>query len=168
MIECDRERFSQGLMALCVAFRKKNDEPTFEAYWLGLEDVLIDHVLWAMREGMKRCTFFPTVATLRVLSDKARELQEEDDRLWNGRTLPPSPEEEAAYAAGPHELYHCPRCQDTGFEPHTCSKDDPCGNRLCARQGFPGHSYVTFCVCRETNPVLLKQLAGRRKYKKDV
>ncbi len=168
MIEADRELFFQGLTSVAIAFGKKVDDPMFDAFWSGLDDIPIEHVAWALRESMKRCAFFPTVAALRSLADRAKQLDADEFELHSDRALPASTEEREALMGPTRSLYHCAACQDTGFVPHECSAHDPCGNRLCERYHFPGHHYVVRCACRETNPVFLKRMTRQKKYRQEV
>jgi len=39
--------------------------------------------------------------------------------------------------------YVCDRCNDTGWEPRSCTPETHCGRRRCE----PGHDYVVPCVC---------------------
>lgn len=55
------------------------------------------------------------------------------------------------------KTFHCPLCQDTGWEPGLCTAADWCHRCLDRRYRIqPGpaytHTFVRVCLCRATNP----------------
>jgi hypothetical protein len=57
-------------------------------------------------------------------------------------------------------VYHCARCEDTGFvRGLDCPGDGRCAVGHCGQPGHVSyaHSYTRRCHCRATNPVLVRQ-----------
>lgn len=69
-----------------------------------------------------------------------------DDHVWKTEIIPVP-------------AYHCLRCHDTGWRPHTCVADDQCPSCVTRGQRLYDHEYVDRCLCAGKNPVLVASRA---------
>jgi hypothetical protein len=80
-----------------------------------------------------------------------------------------------AYDAGRQPIFHCTKCEDTGFDrgPRQsqgleCPGDGRCQLGHCGQEGASGyaHTYTRPCFCRGSNPFLVDErnyINARRK-----
>jgi hypothetical protein len=61
---------------LAAAFTKSIPQETLAAYWDNLQDLDADRFKAAIREAVRECKWFPTVATLRELATAPRPRKE--------------------------------------------------------------------------------------------
>jgi hypothetical protein len=64
------------------------------------------------------------------------------------------------YAPDGTPLYHCIRCEDTGFvRGVACNGTGQCRIGRCGHPGYHNyaHTYTTACHCRADNPILQEQ-----------
>lgn len=62
------DRFTALITALAATFGREADEPMFEGFLLGLDDLPIEAIEAGVRRAMRESKFWPTVAVLRELS----------------------------------------------------------------------------------------------------
>lgn len=61
-------RFSNAIAALFSVFQKEADEAVYAAYELGLEDLPVEAIEYAVRRALRECKYLPTPAELRELT----------------------------------------------------------------------------------------------------
>lgn len=146
MTVADRTRFKQAFNRLAVAVRLPADQVDAamqRVYWDGLETYPIEAVEDAAVLLARQAVWFPKLAEWRDEATKASNARAlrlalpDPGRAWNAE---------------------CATCDDTGWEPMTCS-----GGAQCGRQKEHGqHSYVVPCPCRATNRTYLRRKAEER------
>lgn len=68
MRDSDRKDFCLAIAAMAATYRQEATKALYEGYWQGLKDLLLEAVRHAVRRGLRKSKFLPTVAELRELA----------------------------------------------------------------------------------------------------
>ena len=135
-----REMFAAAYRRAAVAVGAEIDPAHVAECWTqadGFAAALYDAAATRLLSTAK---FLPRPAEWReALRDLSLE-QEQDARR-----------DREAMLAGDERLYHCPVCQDTGWEPKVCTDRDWCGTCRRHKVHLYDHDYWTECLCRGSN-----------------
>jgi hypothetical protein len=150
-----RELFEQAYLRTCHATGAKPDADHAEECYRAVQGYAASLFDAAASILAATTRFLPKAAEWREACAEAaaaedRAAREALERTWEHETERP-------------RTYHCPTCEDTGFEPQLCKAGQLCSS--CQRgPHLYDHPYRIRCACWRTNPVLQR----RRQVQQDL